>query len=64
MSRDKSLLDPNGVIRKAVKILPDDEHRVAFLAAIAELEDNEAHRTRSFPVTRLHRVSGVTQAVY
>jgi hypothetical protein len=32
--------------------------------ALAELEDNECHRTRSFPKTRLHRVSGVKQTVY
>ena len=64
MTRVKAITDPLGVIRKAAKILPDDLHRLAFLQALAELEDNECHRTRSFPVTRLHKLAGVKEAVY
>lgn len=60
----KALLDEYGIIHEATKILPDDELKLAFLEALAELEDNEAHRTRSFPKTRLHRVTGVKQAIY
>lgn len=60
----KALLDEYGVIYEAMKILPDNKYKVAFLEALAELEDNEAHRTRTFPKTRLHRVTGVKQAVY
>lgn len=60
----KALLDEYGVIYEAAKSLPDQEHKVALLEALAELEDNEAHRTRTFPKTRLHRVTGVKQAIY
>jgi hypothetical protein len=64
MADIKALLDEFGVIHNANKKLPDDEHRVQFLAALAELEDNECHRTRQFPKTRLHKVTGIKQAIY
>jgi hypothetical protein len=64
MAEIKALLDKFGVIFDANKKLPDDEHRLQFLAALAELEDNECHRTRQFPKTRLHKVTGVKQAIY
>lgn len=54
----KGLLDEFGVIAKANKLLPDELCR-SILRAIAELEDNEAHRTRNFPVTQLHAVEGI-----
>lgn len=63
-ARVKALADEFGVIREASKILPSDELKLAFLKSLAELEDNEAHRTRTFPVTRLHKLVGVKQAVY
>ncbi len=47
-----------------MKVLPDDELKISFLEALAELEDSECHRTRKFPKTRLHKVKGVKQAVY
>lgn len=28
------------------------------------LEDNECHRTRSLPKTKLHKVKGIKQAIY
>jgi len=40
-------------------ILPDEELKICFLEALAELEDNECHRTRKFQ-NRLHKV-GVKQ---
>ena len=63
MAARKPLLDEHGVISEAVKILPDDL-KASFLDALAELEDSECHRQRSFPKTRLHRVRGVKQAIY
>ena len=60
----KALIDEYGVIFEAQKILPDDRHRLDFLEALAELQNNECHRTRSFPKTRLHRVTGLKQAIY
>jgi hypothetical protein len=60
----KPLFDEYGVIMQAMKRLPDDRLRHAFFEALAELEDNECHRTRSFPKTRLHRVAGIREAVY
>ncbi len=62
--RIKPLVDRFGVIREAFRILADDALRVKFLAALAELEDNEAYRTATFPVTKLHKVTGIKQAIY
>lgn len=64
MAELKPLLDEYGIIYEALKKIPDSKLKVEFLEALAELEDNECHRTRSFPKTRLHRVSGVKQTVY
>jgi len=64
MAQIKKLLDEYGIIHEAWKILPDVMHKLDFLEALAELEDNECHRTRKFPNTRLHRVRGVKQAIY
>jgi hypothetical protein len=60
----KLLLDEYGIIHDGMKKLPDEKMKIAFLEALAELEDNECHRRRQFPKTRLHRVRGVKQAVY
>ena len=59
-----TLCDEYGIIYQAMKVLPDEELKIAFLEALAELEDNECHRTRKFPKTRLHKVKGVKQAIY
>ena len=64
MAELKRLLDEYGIIYDAMKTLPDDKLKLEFLEALAELENNECHRTRSFPKTRLHRVRGVKQAIY
>jgi hypothetical protein len=63
MMRDKPLYDEYGIIREAWKILPS-EFRDKFLEALAELEDNECHRQRSFPKTQLHKVTGYPEPVY
>ncbi len=63
MTQIKPLFDEYGVIYEAMKILPDNL-KLDFLEALAELEDNECHRTRSFPKTRLHKVKGIKQAIY
>ncbi|WP_375514108.1 hypothetical protein [uncultured Nostoc sp.] len=64
MTQTLTLCDQYGIIYQAMKILPDDELKIAFLEALAELEDNECHRTRKFPKTRLYKVKGVKQAIY
>lgn len=64
MAEIKALLDTYGIIYDAQKSLPDERHRLQFLEALAELENNECHRTRTFPVTRLHKVTGIKQAIY
>ena len=64
MAALKTLLDEFGIIHEAMKKLPDTKLKVQFLEALAELENNECHRTRTFPKTRLHRVRGVKQAIY
>lgn len=61
--RVKPLRDQYGVIRDASKILPQEFHS-KFIDALAELEDNECHIQRSFPVTRLHKVRGTKHSIY
>lgn len=64
MAQIITLCDEYGVIYEAMKILPNDELKINFLEALAELEDNECHRTRKFSKTRLHKVKGVKQSIY
>jgi hypothetical protein len=64
MAKTLTLCDEYGIIYQAMKILPDEKLKIGFLEALAELEDNECHRTRKFPKTRLHKVKGVKQAIY
>ena len=63
MAQIKIIVDEYGIIYEASKILPE-EFKIEFLEALAELENNECHRTREFPKTRLHRVRGIVQAIY
>ena len=42
-----------------MKILPTPGLKLALLEALAELEDNDCHKHRSFPKTQLHKVTGV-----
>jgi len=64
MAQTITLCDEHGIIYEAMKILPTNALKICFLEALAELEDNECHRTRKFPKTRLHKVTGIKQAIY
>ena len=64
MAQIKALLDEYGIIYEAVKSLPDDRHKLQLLEALAELEDNVCHSSRTFPKTRLHRVTGYKKPIY
>jgi hypothetical protein len=64
MAQPKGLVDDFGILMECQKILPDDRHRLQLLESIAELENNEAHATRSFPKTRLHKITGIKEAIY
>jgi hypothetical protein len=64
MPEIKALLDEFEVIFEASKTLPSVDLKVKFIEALAELEDNNAHKTRQFPKTRLHKVVGVKQTIY
>lgn len=64
MAELKPLLDEYGVIYEALKKIPDSKLKLEFLEALAELEDNACHRSRSFPKTRLHRVRGIKESIY
>ncbi|MBE9112430.1 hypothetical protein IQ273_23840 [Nodosilinea sp. LEGE 07298] len=64
MAQNLTLCDEYGIVYQAMRILPNDQLKVSFLDALAELEDGECHRTRKFPKTRLHKVKGVKQAIY
>jgi hypothetical protein len=59
MARTLTLQDQYGIIYQAIKILPNDDLKISFLEALAELEDSEFHRTRKFPKTRLHKIRGI-----
>ncbi len=64
MVQTLTLCDEYGVIYQAMKTLPNDQLKIDFLAALAEVEDSECHRTRKFPKTSLHKIKGVKQAIY
>ena len=64
MAQPKGLVDDFGILMECQKILPDNRHRLQLLESIAELESNEAHATRSFPKTRLHKITGIKEAIY
>lgn len=58
----KPLKDESGVLGKAYKLLPSELHD-SFLKALAELEDNDAHKNNVFPHTKLHKVRGNIKGV-
>jgi hypothetical protein len=60
----KKLVDEYGIIYHAYHSLPNDQLKLEFLEALAELANEECHRTRTFPKTRLHRVVGIKQKIY
>ena len=64
MAEIKQLLDQFGIIHEANKILPNVDHKIQFLEALAELEDNDCHKKSNFPKTRLHRVTGYEKYIY
>lgn len=64
MAQFLDLIDEYGIIYEAMKILPNNELKMGFLEALAELEDRECHRVKQFPKTRLHKVKGIKQAIY
>ena len=64
MSRIKKLYDEFGVIYQANKHLINKELKVKFIEALAELEDVECHKSRTFPKTRLHKIKGIKQSIY
>lgn len=59
----KPIKDEKGSIAKAYKTLPQELHD-DFLKALAELEDNECHRKRQFPHTRLHKLEGTKKDIF
>jgi len=64
MTQFLNLIDEYGIIYEAMKILSNNELKIGFLEALAELEDRECHRLKQFPKTRLHKVKGIKQAIY
>ena len=47
-----------------MKILPTNELKIAFLEALADLENSECYKKRNFPKTILHKIRGIKQAIY
>ncbi len=64
MAQIKPLFDEYGIIFEANKILPDNSLKLSFLESLAELENNDAHATHNFPITRLHKIKSVKQTIY
>ena len=63
MAEIKPIFDEYGIIFEAEKCLPK-EFKLDFLTAIAELENNENHRTFTFPKTNLHKIVGFDKSIY
>lgn len=57
MAEIKGLVDDHGTIYECNKILPE-EYKTKLIAVLAELEDNECHKSHSFPKSQLHKVIG------
>ena len=57
MADIKGLVDDNGTIFQCNKILPS-QYWTQLLDVLTELEDNECHKNRSFPKSKLHKVVG------
>lgn len=53
----KGLVDDFGVIGQVCNDVPEEYHE-HFLKALAELEDNDSHVHRSFPISRIHKMDG------
>ena len=62
-NRTMIIIDEFAIIRKAEKCLPK-ELKEKFISAIAELEDNNNYINNQFPVTRLHKISGIDKDIY
>lgn len=63
MTQIKQILDEFGIINNASKNLPKPLWE-PFILSLAELEDNECHRTLNFPITRLHKLEGIKEPIY
>lgn len=64
MAQIRELRDPHGVVYEAVKILPDNKHKVGLIETLAELEEANRYVSKDFPKSRLHKVVGVKQNVF
>lgn len=63
MNQIKQILDEYGIIYQARSVMPDTLWKHLILA-LAELEDNECHRTHKFPITNLRRLKGCKEPIY
>ena len=59
----KPLKDEYGIIKSAKETLPKELWN-DFIETMAELEDNNAHITATYPKTRLHKVIGSKKSIY
>ena len=57
MAEIKGLVDDHGIIYECNKILPE-KYKIKLIEVLAELEDNECHKSHSFPKSQLHKVTG------
>ena len=64
MAAIKGLVDEYAIINEACKVLPTADFKLKFLLALAELEDNNAHKNRLYPKTRMHKVTGIKKNIY
>lgn len=57
MAEIKGLVDEHGVIYQCNKKIPD-EYKKNLVEVLAELENNECHKTHYFPKSQLHKIVG------
>ena len=58
MAEIKGLVDNLGVIHECNKVIPE-KFKLKLVEVLAELEDNECHKTNNFPKSELHKIEGV-----
>lgn len=62
MAEIKGLVDNLGVIHECNKVIPE-KFKLKLVEVLAELEDNECHKTNNFPKSELHKIEGVKKYI-
>lgn len=57
------LIDDRGIIRQALEVFSEPQ-TLKFLAALAELQNPQSYKNKSFPLSRLKRLKGTQSNIY